>query len=149
MGKIIAENRAARHHYELGDRLEVGIVLRGSEMRPLREGRCNVAEAYVRVEGGELWLVNARIGAVPGAFSHDETRPRKLLAKRREIARLAATVARQGMTIVPLAIRFDERGMVKVDAAEGRGKNASDKRQSDAKRDWGRQRARLLKTKAA
>ena len=149
MGKLIAENRAARHHYELENRLEVGIVLAGTELRPLRDGRCNIAEAYVRVEGGELWLVNAWIGACNGAFTHEETRQRKLLAKGREIARLFASVGRQGMTIVPLAIRFDDRGMVKVDIAEGRGKNVSDKRQSDAKRDWGRQRARLLKTNTA
>lgn len=145
MTKTIAENRAARHHYDLGDRTEVGIVLTGSELRPLREGRCNVAELHVRVENGELWLVNARIGSVPGPFSHEETRPRKLLAKRREIARMRISAERKGMTIVALAIRFNDRGVVKLDIAEARGRNAADKRVAAAKRDWDRQKSRVMK----
>ena len=143
----IARNRTARHEYELGAGLEAGVVLTGSEVKALRTGQVNIAESYVTVEGGELWLINAHIAGLPeaGGFGHEERRPRKLLASRREIARLRAARERQGMTLVPIRLYFNDRGRAKLLIAEGKGKRAADKRATAARRDWDRQKARLLK----
>jgi SsrA-binding protein len=145
--KLVAENRRARHEYFIEDDLEAGIVLEGSEVKSLRNGKANIAESYATVEGGELWLINGYIPAYAQAksFGHDERRRRKLLVKRPELARLAQGVQRQGMTLVPLRLYFTERGIAKVQIGIAKGKKMADKRETAKKRDWQREKARLLK----
>lgn len=144
-----AENRRARFDYFIEDTLEAGIVLEGSEVKSLREGKGNIAESYASVEGGELWLINAYIPpfsqAKSAAFSHDERRRRKLLVRRAELARLFQATGRQGMTLVPLQLYFNERGIAKLELGIAKGKKAPDKRATEAKRDWQRDKARLLR----
>jgi len=146
---VVAENRRARFDYAIEDTLETGIVLHGSEVKSLREGQANITESYAAVENGELWLVNAYIPPFTHAksdlFSHEERRRRKLLAKKREVARLWQATGRQGMTIVPLKIYFNDRGRAKLLLGLAKGKKAPDKRATEAKRDWQRDKARLLK----
>ncbi|SHI89511.1 SsrA-binding protein SmpB [Wenxinia saemankumensis] len=144
--KVIAENRRARFDYAIEDDTEVGIVLTGSEVKSLRTGQSQIAESYATVEEGELWLVNGYIAPYEQAmFGHEERRRRKLLASRREIARMWNATAREGMTLVPLVMYFNHRGMVKLKIAVAKGKKVHDKRETAAKRDWGRQKQRLLK----
>ena len=145
--KLIAENRRARFDYFIESDLEVGIMLTGSEVKSLRTGQSNIAESYASVEGGELWLINGYIAALSraGVFGHEERRRRKLLVKSRELARLWQATAREGMTLVPLVMYFNHRGIVKLKIGVAKGKKNHDKRETDAKRDWNRQKQRLLK----
>jgi SsrA-binding protein len=145
--KVVAENRRARHDYFIEDDLEAGIALEGSEVKSLRSGKANIAESYASVEGGELWLINGYIPAYAQAkaFGHEERRRRKLLVSRRELARLWQNTAREGMTIVPLKLYFNDRGRAKLLLGIAKGKKQADKRATAAKRDWERQRARLLR----
>ena len=145
--KLIAENRQARYHYAIGDDLEAGIVLTGSEVKSLRTGQSNIAESYASVENGELWLINSYIAAYKeaGVFGHEERRHRKLLVSKKELSRLWAAVGREGMTLVPLAMYFNDRGRVKIKLGIAKGKKVADKRETEAKRDWNRQKQRLLK----
>ncbi|HKL70879.1 SsrA-binding protein SmpB [Salibaculum sp.] len=144
--KVIAENRRARRDYEIVDDLECGIVLSGSEVKSLRTGQSNIADSYASVEDGELWLTNAFIAPYQQAmFPHEERRRRKLLVSRRELARLWNATQREGMTLVPLVMYFNHRGIVKVKVATAKGKRKADKRATEAKRDWNRQKQRLLK----
>ncbi|MEM7488108.1 MAG: SsrA-binding protein SmpB [Pseudomonadota bacterium] len=145
--KVIAENRRARYDYAIEDDLECGIVLEGSEVKSLREGGANIAESYATVDDGELWLVNGYIAPYAQAktFGHEERRRRKLLASRRELSKLWNASAREGYTLVPLVLYFNHRGMVKLKIGIGKGKKTTDKRDSMAKRDWQRQKARLMK----
>lgn len=145
--KQIAENRQARYHYAIESDLEAGIILTGSEVKSLRTGQSNIAESYASVEGGELWLINSYIAAYKqaGVFGHDERRRRKLLVSKKELSRLWQAVGREGMTIVPLSLYFNDRGTVKLKIGVAKGKKAHDKRASEAARDWGRQKQRLLK----
>lgn len=146
--KVIAENRRARFDYFLDNDLEVGIVLTGSEVKSLRQGKgTNIADSYASVEGGELWLINGYIAPYePGrTFGHEERRRRKLLARQRDIARMWQATSRQGMTLVPLVLYFNHRGIAKMKIAVGKGKKTQDKRETQAKRDWSRQKARLLR----
>lgn len=145
--RLIAENRQARYHYALEEDLEAGVILTGSEVKALRTGQTNITEAYVGVENGELWLINAHISALSdaGVFGHEERRRRKLLVSKRELSRLWSATARDGMTIVPLKLYFNDRGRVKLLIATARGKKRADKRETEAKRDWGRKKTRLLK----
>ena len=145
--KLISENRRARFDYFIESDLEAGIVLSGSEVKALRSGQSNIAESYASVEGGELWLINSYISSLQqaGVFGHEERRRRKLLVSRRELARLWQAVGREGMTIVPLKLYFNEKGRVKLALGVAKGKKAHDKRETEAKRDWGRQKQRLLK----
>ncbi len=145
--KIIAENRRARFDYAIEDDLECGIILTGSEVKSLRTGQSNIAESYASVENGELWLINSYIAAYAqaGVFGHDERRHRKLLVKQRELARLWAATAKQGMTLVPLVMYFNDRGIVKLKIGVAKGKKLADKRATSAERDWNRQKQRLLK----
>ena len=146
---LAAENRKARFSYAIEDTLEAGIALQGSEVKALREGRAQIAESYASVEDGELWLINAYIPeftqATTQAFSHDARRRRKLLVHRRELARLHQGVGREGMTIVPLKIYFNDRGRAKLLLGLAKGKKVADKRDTEKKRDWQREKARLLK----
>lgn len=144
--KVIAENRRARYDYAIEDDLEVGIVLSGSEVKSLRTGQSNIADSYASVEQGELWLTNAYIAPYQQAmFPHEERRRRKLLVSRRELARLWNATQRQGMTLVPLVMYFNHKGIVKLKIATAKGKKTQDKRATEAKRDWNRQKQRLLK----
>ena len=147
--KLVAENRKARHNYFIEEALETGIVLEGSEVKSLRQGQANIAESYASVEGGELWLINSYIPkyqqAKSDAFSHDERRHRKLLVRKRELARLAQAVGREGMTIVPLRLYFNAKGLAKLEVGLAKGKKQQDKRETEKKRDWQRQKARLLR----
>ncbi len=144
--KVIAENRRARHDYAIEDDLEVGIVLTGSEVKSLRTGQSNIADSYASVEDGELWLTNAYIAPYPQSmFPHEERRRRKLLASKRELARMWNATKREGMTLVPLVMYFNDRGLVKLKIATAKGKKTHDKREATAKRDWNRQKQRLLK----
>lgn len=145
--KVIAENRRARFDYFIESDLEAGIMLTGSEVKSLRTGQSNIAESYASVENGELWLINAHIAALSnaGVFGHEERRRRKLLVSRKELARLWQAIGRQGMTLVPLVMYFNHRGLVKLKIGVGKGKKVADKRETSAKRDWNRQKQRLLK----
>ncbi|MES2145487.1 MAG: SsrA-binding protein SmpB [Pseudomonadota bacterium] len=145
--KLIAENRRARFDYHIESDLEAGIMLLGSEVKSLRKGGSNIGDSYASVEGGELWLINGYIAPYLQArtFGHEERRRRKLLVSRKELSRLWNAVGREGMTIVPLKMYFNDRGVVKIKLGVAKGKNQSDKRQTSAKRDWSRQKARILK----
>jgi len=146
-GRVVAENRKARYNYHLEETVEAGIALVGTEVKSLREGRANIAESYAEIRGGEVWLVNAHIPeyAHGNIHNHEPRRPRKLLLKRREIKRLTGAVDRRGYTLVPLKLYFNARGMAKLLLALGKGKRAVDKREDIKKRDWQRQKARLMK----
>ena len=145
--RIIAENRRARYDYFIEDDLECGIVLQGSEVKSLREAKANIAESYANVEEGELWLINSYIAPYAPAktWGHDERRKRKLLVGKRELARLWSATAKEGMTLVPLVMYFNHRGLVKLKIGIAKGKKTVDKRATQAKRDWDRQKRRLLK----
>ncbi|MGC1489704.1 MAG: SsrA-binding protein SmpB [Albidovulum sp.] len=145
--KVIAENRRARFDYFIESDLEVGIILTGSEVKSLRTGQSNIADSYASVEGGELWLINGYIAPYKqaGVFGHEERRRLKLLVSKKELSRLWQAVGREGMTLVPLVMYFNHRGRVKLKIGVAKGKKATDKRETEAKRDWGRQKQRLLK----
>lgn len=144
--KVIAENRRARYDYAIEDDIECGIVLSGSEVKSLRTGQSNIAESYAAVEDGELWLTNAYIAPYEQAmFKHEERAKRKLLVSKRELSRLWQATGRQGMTLVPLVMYFNHKGRVKIKLGIAKGKKNHDKRATDAKRDWGRQKQRLLR----
>ncbi|MGI3166645.1 SsrA-binding protein SmpB [Pseudooceanicola sp. 200-1SW] len=144
--KVIAENRRARFDYAIEDDLECGIQLQGSEVKSLRTGQSNIAESYAAVEDGELWLVNSYIAPYEQAmFGHEDRRRRKLLVSKKELANLWKSTQREGMTLVPLVLYFNHRGMAKVKIGIAKGKKNHDKRATEAKRDWNRQKQRLLK----
>ena len=145
--KQLAENRQARYHYAIESDLEAGIMLTGSEVKSLRTGQSNIAESYASVEGGELWLINGYIAPYKEAktWGHEERRRRKLLVSKKELSRLWNATAREGMTIVPIKMYFNDRGIVKLKLGVAKGKKLSDKRETSAKRDWDREKSRLLK----
>ncbi len=145
--KVIAENRRARYDYAIEEDVECGIVLMGSEVKSLRQGSSNIAESYAAVEDGELYLTNAYIAPYKQAvtWGHLERRKRKLLASKREIAKMWNATQRKGMTLVPLVMYFNHKGLVKIKIGIAKGKKAHDKRATEAKRDWGRQKQRLLR----
>lgn len=147
VNRIAAENRKARFNYEIIDTYEAGLVLTGTEVKSLREGKANIAESYASDEGGEMWLINAYLPEYLQAnrFNHEPRRRRKLLLSKREINRLRAAINREGMTLVPLKIYFNDRGRAKMELALGKGKKLHDKRESEKERDWNRQKSRLLK----
>lgn len=148
--KVVAENRKARFNYEIGETFEAGIALTGSEVKSLRSGKATIAESYADARGGELWLVNANIPEYlqAGPFNnHAPKRPRRLLLHQREIERLAGAVEREGMTVVPLKLYFNERGRAKVEIAVARGKKLHDKRETLKKRSWDREKGRLMRLK--
>ena len=146
--KIAADNRRARYNFEIGDTFEAGIMLSGTEVKGLRTGKATIAESYASVErSGEVFLINATIPEYLQAnrFNHDPRRRRKLLLHAKEIAKIAQAVDREGMTIVPLKIYFNEKGRAKIEIALARGKKLHDKRETEKKRDWDREKGRLLK----
>jgi SsrA-binding protein len=143
---VVAQNRRARHNYFIEETFEAGLALTGTEVKSLRGGRSNIAESYVKEEGGEAWLVNAHIPeyASGNRFNHEPRRPRKLLLHRKQISKLIGAIQREGRTVVPLQVYFNERGRAKIEIALAKGKQAHDKRQTIKDRDWQRQRSRLL-----
>jgi SsrA-binding protein len=148
--RVIAENRRARFEYRIEDTYEAGIELKGTEVKSLRLGQANIAESYASAEGGGIVLVNAHIPEYKNAgnfFQHDARRPRRLLLKKKEIHKLRAAVERQGMTMVPLELYFNERGRAKLKLALAQGKKLADKREDTKKREWQRQKARLMREK--
>jgi SsrA-binding protein len=145
--KTVAENRRARHEYAFEEIFEAGIMLTGTEVKSLRAGEASIAESYAEVKGDEVWLVNATIPEYGQAnrFNHEPKRPRKLLLNAREIAKLHGAVARQGMTLIPVSIYFNERGRAKVELALAKGRKLHDKREAEKARDWKREQARLMR----
>ena len=147
--RVIADNRKARFNYEIGEVFEAGIALTGSEVKSLRQGKASIGESYADARAGEIWLVNANIPEYlqAGRFKHLPKRPRRLLLHRRQINKLSGAVEREGMTLVPLKLYFNEKGRAKIELALARGKKLYDKRQTEKKRSWERERGRLLRAK--
>jgi SsrA-binding protein len=147
--KVVARNRRATHDYFIDERLEAGLVLQGTEVKSLRDGRGNLNEAYAGEQGGELFLINCYIPEYHAAshFSHDTRRPRKLLLHRRELAKMIGAVRKQGQTLIPLSLYFNPRGLAKIELGLARGKKTYDKRAAIKTRDWQREKARLLREK--
>lgn len=145
--KFVAQNRKARHDYFIENTLEAGIVLAGSEVKTLRLGQASIAESHAGEMHGDLYLFNAYIPVYKAAnrFNHEERRPRKLLVHKRERDRLLGQVRREGVTIVPLSIYFNDRGIAKVELGLAKGKRKADKRAAEKDRDWQRQKARTLR----
>jgi len=147
--RVAAQNRKARHNYSIEDSLEVGIVLQGSEVKSLREGRATITEAYAAEQGGDLYLINSYIPEYKqaGQFNHEARRPRKLLLHKRQIGKMIGSIQREGMTLVPLKLYFNDRGRAKLELGVAKGKRNYDKRESEKKKDWDRQKARVLRDK--
>ena len=147
--KIVADNRKARFHYEILDTYEAGIALTGTEVKSLRQGKATIGEAYAGPSGEELFLFNAYIPEYLQAnrFNHETKRPRRLLLHRRQIDKLIGATQREGFTVVPLKLYFNERGRAKVELGLGRGKKLHDKRETEKRRDWDRERARVMREK--
>lgn len=145
--KSIAENRKARYNYLIEDTFEAGLMLTGTEVKSLRVGKANIAESYASYEDGEMWLINAHIPEYlqGNRYNHEPRRKRKLLLSKREINRLSMAVSRDGMTLIPLKLYFNERGLAKLQLALGKGKKNHDKRQTEKQRDWNREKGRLLR----
>lgn len=149
-GNVVAQNRKARRDYQILETLEAGLQLTGTEVKSLREGRASLGEAFAGEKFGEMYLMNAHIPPYEGAsrvFNHEPNRDRKLLLHRRQMAHLLGSQKRKGMALVPLKIYFNKRGMAKLELALGEGKHKYDKRETVKDRDWGRQKARLLRDK--
>jgi SsrA-binding protein len=147
--RVVADNRKARFNYEIGEVFEAGVALTGSEVKSLRLGKATIAESYADPRAGEIWLVNANIPEYlqAGRFNHLPKRPRRLLLHKHQINKLMGAVEREGMTLVPLKLYFNEKGRAKIEIALARGKKLYDKRQTEKKRSWERERGRLLRAK--
>src|ERR1700685_4154423 len=147
--KVVAENRKARFNYAIEDTVEAGISLTGTEVKSIRSGKTTIAESYADSKTGEISLINVNIPEYLQAnrFNHEPKRPRKLLLHRKQINKLIGAVEREGMTIVPLKLYFNEKGRAKVELALARGKKLFDKRETEKKRSWDRERGRLLRQK--
>ena len=147
--RVAAQNRKARYNYTIEERLEVGIVLHGSEVKSLREGRATISESYATEQANELFLINSYIPEYKqaGQYNHEPRRPRKLLLHRRQIGKLIGAIQREGMTLIPLKLYFNNRGIAKLELGLAKGKRLYDKRQSEKKKDWDRQKARVLREK--
>jgi SsrA-binding protein len=147
--RVVADNRKARFNYEIGETFEAGIALTGTEVKSLRQGKATIAESYADARDGGIWLVNANIPEYlqGGRYNHLPKRPRQLLLHRRQVDKLAGAIEREGMTLVPLKLYFNERGRAKLELALARGKKLHDKRETERKRSWDRERGRLLRDK--
>ncbi len=144
---VVAQNRRARFDYFIEETMEAGLMLTGSEVKSLRAGKASIVESYAAEEGGALWLINAHIPEYPGArhFGHAPKRHRKLLMRKREIKRLSGSLKREGITLVPLEIYFNDRGIAKLTLGLAKGKRKVDKRETIKERDWQRDKARLMR----
>jgi SsrA-binding protein len=147
--RVVADNRKARFNYFIDETMEAGVALTGTEVKSLRSGKAAIAESYADARGGEIWLINANIPEYLQAnrFNHAPKRPRKLLLHRRQINKLIGAVEREGMTLVPLKLYFNEKGRAKIELALARGKKLYDKRETEKKRSWERERGRLMRQK--
>jgi SsrA-binding protein len=147
--KIVADNRKARYSYAIDSTLEAGIVLTGSEVKSLRTGKATIGESYAQAKDGELFLVNAYIPEYSGAnrFNHEPKRMRKVLVHKREVAKLSAAIQREGMTLIPLKLYFNRKGIAKLELGIAKGKKVHDKRDTEKQRDWARDKARLMRDK--
>jgi SsrA-binding protein len=147
--KLVADNRKARFNYAIGETFEAGIALTGSEVKSMRTGKANIGESYASARDGELWLFNSNISEYKqaGRFNHAPKRARKLLLHKRQINKLIGAVEREGMTVVPLKLYFNDKGRAKVEIALAKGKKFHDKRQTEKKRDWQREKGRLMRQK--
>jgi SsrA-binding protein len=147
--RVVADNRRARFHYQIGETFEAGIALTGTEVKSLRNGKAAIAESYAASRDGEIWLYNANIPEYLQAsrFNHAPKRPRKLLLHKRQISKLIGAVEREGMTLVPLKLYFNPKGRAKIEIALARGKKLHDKRETEKRRSWERERGRLLRQK--
>ncbi|UTD28824.1 SsrA-binding protein SmpB [Bradyrhizobium sp. WD16] len=147
--KVVAENRKARFNYAIEDTVEAGIALTGTEVKSIRSGKSTIAESYADPKGGEIWLVNANIPEYlqGNRFNHEPRRPRKLLLHKRQINKLIGAVEREGMTLIPLKLYFNEQGRAKLELALAKGKKLHDKRETERKRDWGREKGRLMRAR--
>jgi SsrA-binding protein len=147
--KVVADNRKARYAYSIDETLEAGIMLFGSEVKSLRSGRSTIAESYAFAKDGELFLVNAYIPEYTQAsrFNHEPRRQRKLLVHKREAGKLAAAIQREGMTLIPLRLYFNPKGIAKIELGIAKGKKLHDKRETEKQRDWQRDKARLMRNK--
>jgi len=148
--KVVADNRKARHLYFIDSTLEAGLSLTGSEVKSLRTGKANIGESYAQAKDGEIVLVNSYIPeyTMANRFNHEPRRVRKLLVHKSELRRLASAVQREGMTLVPLRLYFNPRGVAKVELGLARGKKLHDKRETEKARDWARDKARLMRAKS-
>jgi SsrA-binding protein len=147
--KVVADNRKARFNYFIDETFEAGVSLTGTEVKSLRQGKATIAEAYADARDGEIWLINSNIPEYLQAnrFNHAPKRPRKLLLHKRQIEKLVGAVEREGMTLIPLKLYFNERGRAKIELALARGKKLYDKRDTEKKRSWDRERGRLMRQK--
>jgi SsrA-binding protein len=147
--KVVADNRKARFAYAIDGTIEAGIMLMGSEVKALRSGKATIAESYAQAKDGEIWLVNAYIPeyTMANRFNHEPKRMRKLLVRKTEARKLSAAVQREGMTLVPLKVYFNPKGIAKVELGIAKGKKLHDKRETEKKRDWARDKARLMRAK--
>jgi SsrA-binding protein len=147
--RVIAHNRKARFNYQIGETFEAGIALTGTEVKSLRTGKATIAESYADARGGEIWLINSNISEYlqGGRFNHAPKRPRKLLLHKRQIDKLTGAIEREGMTLVPLKLYFNAKGRAKIELALAKGKKLHDKRETEKKRSWDRERGRLLRAR--
>jgi len=147
--RYAAQNRRARFDYLIEDTLEAGMMLTGSEVKVLRQGHASIAESYATEQGGELWLINAHIPEYKSAtrFNHEPRRARKLLVHRKELNRLLGAIKREGVTLVPISIYFNDRGIAKLELGLAKGKKKADKREAEKSRDWQRDKARIMREK--
>lgn len=147
--KVVADNRKARFAYAIDGTIEAGIMLMGSEVKALRSGKATIAESYAQAKDGEIWLVNAYIPeyTMANRFNHEPKRMRKLLVRKTEARKLSAAVQREGMTLVPLKVYFNPKGIAKVELGIAKGKKLHDKRETEKKRDWARDKAQLMRAK--
>jgi SsrA-binding protein len=147
--KVIADNRKARFAYAIDDTLEAGLMLTGSEVKSLRTGKATIAESYAHAKDGELFLVNAYIPEYTQAsrFNHEPKRTRKLLVHKKEANRLSMAIRREGMTLIPLRLYFNPKGIAKILLGVAKGKKLHDKRETEKQRDWQRDKARLMRAK--
>jgi SsrA-binding protein len=147
--KVVADNRKARFNYAIGDTFEAGLALTGTEVKSIRNGKATIGESYADSRGGELWLINANIPEYLQAnrFNHAPKRPRKLLLHKRQINKLIGAVEREGMTLIPLKLYFNEKGRAKIELALAKGKKLHDKRETEKKRDWSREKGRLMRAR--
>jgi SsrA-binding protein len=147
--KVVADNRKARYSYAIDDTIEGGLVLTGSEVKSLRSGKATIAESYAQAKDGEIVLINSYIPEynMANRFNHEPRRPRKILVHKREAAKLAAAVQREGMTLIPLRVYFNAKGIAKIELGIAKGKKLHDKRETEKQRDWQRDKARLMRAK--
>ena len=147
--KVVADNRRARHDYEIGEVFEAGLMLTGPEVKSLRSGKATIAESYAQAKDGEIFLINAYIPEYNKAarFGHEPRRVRKLLVRKTEIKKLSVAIQREGMTLIPLKLYFTPKGIAKLELGIAKGKKTHDKRETEKKRDWARDKARLMRDK--